>query len=88
MTYFVYILYSESIDRYYKGHTNNIEQRLSRHNAGYESYTSKGIPWRLILALPKETKSEAVRLEMKLKNLNGARLEAFILKYSSSSQDD
>ena len=22
MTYFVYILYSESIDRYYKGHTN------------------------------------------------------------------
>ena len=41
MTYFVYILYSESIDRYYKGHTNNIEQRLSRHSAIGNMFSKK-----------------------------------------------
>lgn len=80
--FYAYILYSESIDRYYKGHTNNIIERLKRHNAGYVTYTSNGIPWELVLALPKKTRSEAKQLEIKLKNLNRKRLESFIIKYS------
>lgn len=82
--YFTYILYSRSTDTYYKGHTNNIENRLKRHNAGSVTYTSKRMPWELILAIPKETKSNAMELERKLKNLNRKRLEEFILKYKSS----
>ena len=61
--YFTYILYSESLDKYYKGHTKNIEKRLIRHNSGSERYTSSGMPWKLILVLPKQTRSEAVILE-------------------------
>ncbi len=79
--YFTYFLYSESINRYYKGHTINVDARLKRHNRGEVNYTSKGIPWKLVLALEKETKSDAMKLERKLKNLNRERLEAFIVKY-------
>ncbi|MGJ5640669.1 GIY-YIG nuclease family protein [Formosa sp. S-31] len=86
--FFVYILYSEKLDVYYKGYTNSVFKRLHRHNSGYEKYTSRGIPWNLILVLPKSTKSEAMVLERKLKNLNRVRLESFILKYKESSQDD
>ena len=82
MTYFVYILYSKKLDKYYKGHTNNVDNRLSRHNNGQSTYTKSGIPWTLVLALPKPTKQEAIILEKKLKNLNKNRLEAFIKKYS------
>jgi len=82
MSYTVYILYSESLDIYYKGHTNNLEERLKRHNGGKEKYTSKGIPWRLIWSTEKPSKSEAYQLEMKLKNLNRSRLKTFIEKYS------
>jgi predicted GIY-YIG superfamily endonuclease len=42
------------------------------------------MPWELILAIPKETKSNAMELERKLKNLNRKRLEEFIIKYKSS----
>ena len=79
--YLTYILYSASIDKYYKGHTINVGARLKRHNKGEVNYTSKGIPWELVLALEKETKSDAMKLERKLKNLNRMRLEAFIVKY-------
>ena len=26
----------KTLDKYYKGHTNNVENRLKRHNAGSE----------------------------------------------------
>jgi putative endonuclease len=81
--YFVYILYSEKLNKYYKGYTNNIEERLIRHNKGYEMFTSRGVPWKLKLVLEKPTKREAILLENKLKNLNRKRLEEFMIRYGS-----
>ncbi len=43
--YFVYIIYSESLDRYYVGHSQNYDHRLIKHNAGYEISTKAVIPW-------------------------------------------
>jgi putative endonuclease len=81
--YFVYIIYSVNFDKYYIGQTNNISERIARHNSGYENFTSKYIPWELVCVLEKQTRSEAVILENKLKNLNRERLKSFILKYRS-----
>ena len=79
--FYVYILYSKSSDKYYIGQTNNINKRLKYHNSGYVNFTSKYVPWELIGYIEKETRSEAVKLELKLKNLNRKRLEMFIAKY-------
>ena len=68
MSYFsVYILFSEKLNRYYVGHTNNIEKRLATHNAGGKKYTTKGIPWVLIKTYNFASRSEAMRLEKKIK---------------------
>jgi putative endonuclease len=34
MSYVVYILYSEKCDKYYVGHTDDIQRRLDEHNSG------------------------------------------------------
>src|SRR5258706_436129 len=39
MIYFVYILISQKDNSFYIGQTNNIDDRLKRHNAGQERYT-------------------------------------------------
>ena len=70
MSYYVYVLYSEVQDKYYIGSTQDVTERLVRHNSGKENYTSKYIPWNLVLRLEKETRSEAYQLEIKIKNLN------------------
>ncbi|WP_435254320.1 GIY-YIG nuclease family protein [Tenacibaculum sp. A30] len=31
MSYFVYILYSKTLDKYYIGSTNDVENRLRKH---------------------------------------------------------
>ncbi len=86
--FYVYVLFSEGKDIYYKGITRDISDRLVRHNSGHEKYTRAACPWVLRCVIRKETRSEAMILERKLKNMNRSKLEKFIKKYRSSSQDN
>jgi len=68
MTYTVYILYSETIDKYYVGHTDNIERRLNEHNTGQTRFTSsRGCPWKLCYQEKFETRTLAMMREKGIK---------------------
>jgi putative endonuclease len=84
MGYSVYILYSEGHDSYYIGQTQDVQERVRRHNAKLEAATSRYAPWVLVLAIQKEDRAQAVALEKKLKNLNRQKLLTFIQKYKNS----
>jgi len=64
----VYILYSEIIDRYYIGVTDDIEWRLERHNQGWGRYTKRGIPWKVVYLEEFDSKSAALSREREIKN--------------------
>ena len=66
--FFTYILYSEKIDRYYVGSTENIELRLERHNAGWGKYTKRGIPWKVVYSEQFEIKNSALKREKEIKS--------------------
>ena len=80
--FYVYILYSQNFDKYYVGQTNDIEQRLNRHNKGSEKSTSPYRPWVMVWYGTKTSRSGAVILERKLKNLSKDRIKKFVAKYS------
>ena len=65
--YIVYILFSKSSLKYYTGQTDNLENRLYRHNSGLSLSTKSGKPWELISQFKFITRSEAVLLEQKIK---------------------
>ena len=76
----VYILYSSQIDRYYVGHTQDIEDRLMRHNSGRSLSTKKGKPWVLMYTESLETRSEAMIREKAIKKMKSrAYIEQLIL---------
>ncbi|MDR9488582.1 GIY-YIG nuclease family protein [Salibacter sp.] len=81
MSYHVYVLYSFSVDKFYKVYTNNLEERINRHNSGREISTKFGAPWSLIWTTEKKSASKAMTLERKLKNLSRQRLLIFMNKY-------
>ena len=84
MCYAVYIIYSESTDSFYKGQTQDLDNRILRHNNGWEISTRHGIPWKLVWSTVKPDRSSAIRLESKLKNLSRERLIDFIRKNSQA----
>lgn len=77
----VYILYSRSLDKFYKGQTYDLEDRLHRHNNKREKATATGAPWQLVWVTGKQSRSEGVIFEKKLKNLSRRKLIEFIYKY-------
>ena len=74
MTYFTYILLSESSGRFYIGQTNNLSERLKRHNGNQSKSTKNRGPWKLYFHTEFETRSEAVILEQYLKSLKNHQL--------------
>ncbi|WP_304235678.1 GIY-YIG nuclease family protein [Jiulongibacter sediminis] len=77
----VYILRSPKTSDLYVGQTNDFDERLKRHNAGYVFSTRKNRPWKPECLIKKDTRSEAMKLEKYLKSLSRERKEDFIQKY-------
>ena len=70
--YSVYIIYSQTKNLHYIGHTSNLHDRIKRHNSNRNIYTKNKGPWELIISFPCNTKSEAYRLELKLKAMKNS----------------
>jgi len=66
--YYVYILYSPVIERYFVGSASNPEKNLERHNSGKNKHTKSGIPWNLVGSGGFKTREEAVQNEKLLKS--------------------
>jgi len=76
MYYFIYILYSESADKYYVGYTTDFHKRLIEHNTTkHNTFTSKFRPW-VLKAVFKigSNKTEAIKLERFIKNQKNKNL--------------
>jgi putative endonuclease len=73
MSYFVYILRSESHGTYYYGSTENIEKRLKEHNGGRVKYTKGRRPWIVHYKEEFQTRSEAQKREYFFKSIDGYR---------------
>ncbi|RYG42639.1 MAG: GIY-YIG nuclease family protein [Chitinophagaceae bacterium] len=69
----VYILYSDTTERYYVGQTNDMVARLQRHNSGQSVYTKHGQPWTLVYTAEFLNRSEAMLSEKKIKKRGASR---------------
>ncbi len=69
----VYILFSNSLKRFYVGQTDNMASRLERHNGKKVKSTKAGIPWVVVKTFEVNTRSEAVVLERKIKKRGAER---------------
>ncbi|WP_116771456.1 GIY-YIG nuclease family protein [Maribacter litoralis] len=80
MPFTTYIIYSQTLDRYYIGSTENIEKRLERHIKGNGStYTKKAIDWVLKWQRNFETRSEAVSFELLIKKKKSRKYIEYLI---------
>ncbi len=78
MKHFVYIIYSELFDKYYKGYTTDPYKRLLQHNQGESRYTKHYIPWELVFIESFEYKREALIREKSLKKYSKIQIRQLI----------
>ena len=82
MAYTVYIIYSAKLDKYYIGYTENISMRLSQHNEGISSFTSKATDWVLKYTEVFMSREEAHKRELEIKSKKSRKyIEWLILTF-------
>ena len=74
MKYYVYILYSKLLDKYYVGSTTDISERLKKHLNNHKGFTARAKDWELKYKEQYETKPEALKRELKIKNWKSKKM--------------
>ncbi|MBK5213266.1 MAG: GIY-YIG nuclease family protein [Flavobacteriaceae bacterium] len=69
--HYLYIIYSETINRYYIGESHDADERLKQHNIHYfkSNFTKASNDWKLSLKYLCRNKEEAVFLEKFIKKM-------------------
>jgi predicted GIY-YIG superfamily endonuclease len=78
MVFWIYILCCAD-GSYYTGHTDNLEQRIDKHQAGaYPCYTASRLPVNLVWSQECATREEALSAEMQIKGWSRKKKEAMM----------
>jgi len=72
MPYYTYILQSETTGQLYVGQTNDLDDRVIRHNSNQNKYTKNRGPWCVLFSRQFETRVEAMAFERQLKSWKSA----------------
>ena len=79
MEYFMYILYSKSLDKYYIGSTGNLSERLEKHMMHHKGFTGKAKDWEIVYSEMYESKHEAQMREIAIKKMkSGTFIESLL----------
>jgi putative endonuclease len=70
---YVYILYSDALDRYYIGQSMYRSKRIRQHRREKKHWTRRADDWREVFCQKVQTRDDARTLEVTIKNRGAAR---------------
>ena len=83
--YYVYILYSKQVDRYYVGQTEDVGKRIQSHLSGISKYTSIANDWIEVYSEVFETRKEAIKRENEIKEKKSRKYIEWLIQSRGSS---
>lgn len=78
--YYVYILWSDKLNKRYIGQTSDLRARMKEHNGKKVPFTSRGTPWQLIYYEAFHSKKDAMEEEHFLKSGKGRERMKLLLR--------
>jgi putative endonuclease len=69
--HYVYIIFSESVQKFYIGETEDITERLVKHNSGAykNAFTSQACDWEIQTVIACENRTIALKIEKHIKSM-------------------
>jgi len=86
--YHFYILYSQGLDKFYIGHSSDLEERLRKHNTNHKGFTGKTHDWVVVYTETYPSKELAYAREREVKKWKSKiRIKELIAKKGSEHPD-
>ena len=70
---YMYIIYSEKLDKYYIGACTDLKRRLYEHNIGHSKFTGTGVPWGIVYKEEFESLPVAKKRELAIKKMKSRK---------------
>ena len=80
---FVYILFSEKLNKFYVGSSVDKDNRLARHNSGSEKFTSTGIPWVMVYYETYGRIEDARKREREIKKKKSRKYIMWLIQFTA-----
>ena len=74
MKFYVYILFSDLLNKYYVGSTMEIAGRLEKHLSNHSGFTSRAKDWKLKYFEAFPTRSDAIKRELQIKRWKSRKM--------------
>jgi len=86
--FYFYILYSQVLDKFYIGHTSNLEERIKKHNTNHKGFTGKKHDWVVAYTETYPSKELAYAREREVKKWKSKiRIKELIARKGSEHPD-
>jgi len=87
--HYLYILYSDSTQKFYIGETNNLENRILKHQDHFysNSFTKIANDWKIVFTLDCFDREEALYLEKFIKRMKSKTFNNKVIKDPSILKD-
>ena len=88
MPFSVYILYSSSLDKYYIGESENLDERIKLHNTHFfsGSFTIQASDWEMYFKIKCESRAVARSIENHIKKMKSRKYIENLKKYPEISE--
>ncbi|TDD78425.1 GIY-YIG nuclease family protein [Flavobacterium caseinilyticum] len=82
--FYTYIIFSNTLDKYYTGSCENIENRLNDHLNSRSAYTKVAKDWIMVYFESFDSRSLAVQREMEIKKKKSRKYIEYLISKESS----
>ena len=72
--FYTYIIYSKTIDSYYVGASENINERLKKHKNSSKGFTNRANDWEIVYSKEFSTKQESLIFEKQIKSWKSRKM--------------
>ena len=79
MKYYCYILYSKKSDKFYIGYSENLKERLLKHNSKHKGFTGNTSDWKIVYFEEFGTKQEAYFRERQIKQKKSRKFIEYLI---------
>ena len=87
--FYIYILYSKSIDIFYVGQTIDLQKRVEEHNSKFyeNTFTSRATDWILYYSIECDSRKQAILIESHIKRMKSRKYYESLKTYPKISSN-
>ena len=83
MNYYVYIMYSETLDNYCVGYTDNLKTRLKQHNQPSSTNPSGATDWMIVYQEKCSSRQDAHKRELDIKGKRSRTYLVWLISFDT-----